>query len=230
MGYKGIIFDFNGTLFWDSELHMDAWRDYSKQLRGRPFSDDEMLKYMFGRTNEDIIAYATGKKPTPEMVEQLASKKEELYRNMCRKNPDMFKLAPYAIEFLDYLKANNVPRTIATMSEKDNVDFFIKEFNLVNWFDLDKIVYDDGTIPGKPAPDIYQIAAQKLGLEAKDCVVIEDAISGINAAKAAGIGKIIAIASMEKPEFYKDLGVDDIITDFKNYKNIMTKISSYCDL
>ncbi len=217
----GVIFDFNGTLFWDSELHMEAWREFSKQLRGTPFSDEEMLKYMFGRTNEDIITYAIGKRPEPDMVKKLAFEKEEVYRNMCRKRPDMFKLAPYAKEFLDYLKENNIPRTIATMSEKDNVDFYITEFNLAQWFDLDKIVYSDGTIPGKPAPDIYIIAANKLGLKPENCIVIEDAISGINSAKSAGIGKVVAIASMEKPEFYEPLGVDEIITDFKNYTEIL---------
>ena len=127
----------------------------------------------------------------------------------------------FAEEFLDYLKENNIPRTIATMSEKDNVDFYITEFNLAQWFDLDKIVYSDGTISGKPAPDIYIIAANKLGLKPENCIVIEDAISGINSAKSAGIGKVVAIASMEKPEFYEPLGVDEIITDFKNYTEIL---------
>lgn len=221
MSYNGIIFDFNGTLFWDSELHMEAWREFSKRLRGTQFSDEEMLKYMFGRTNEDIIAYAIGKRPSPELVEKFAVEKEQVYRDMCKLHPEIFKLAPFAEEFLDYLKANNIPRTIATMSEKDNVDFYIKEFHLEKWFDVEKIVYSDGIIPGKPAPDIYLIAAKRLGLDPQNCIVVEDAISGINAAKNAGIGKVVAIASMEKPDFYSDLGVDLIITDFKDYKEIL---------
>lgn len=221
MSYNGIIFDFNGTLFWDSELHMEAWREFSKRLRGTQFSDEEMLKYMFGRTNEDIIAYAIGKRPSPELVEKFAVEKEQVYRDMCKLHPEIFKLAPFAEEFLDYLKANNIPRTIATMSEKENVDFYIKEFHLEKWFDVEKIVYSDGIIPGKPAPDIYLIAAKRLGLDPQNCIVVEDAISGINAAKNAGIGKVVAIASMEKPDFYSDLGVDLIITDFKDYKEIL---------
>ena len=221
MSYNGIIFDFNGTLFWDSELHMEAWREFSRRLRGTSFSDEEMLKYMFGRTNEDIIAYAIGKRPSPELVEKFAVEKEQVYRDMCKRHPEIFKLAPFAEEFLDYLKANNIPRTIATMSEKENVDFYIKEFHLEKWFDVEKIVYSDGIIPGKPAPDIYLIAAKRLGLDPKNCIVVEDAISGINAAKNAGIGKVVAIASMENPDFYSDLGVDLIITDFKDYKEIL---------
>ncbi len=221
MSYNGIIFDFNGTLFWDSELHMEAWREFSRRLRGTSFSDEEMLKYMFGRTNEDIIAYAIGKRPSPDLVEKFAVEKEQVYRDMCKLHPEIFKLAPFAEEFLDYLKANNIPRTIATMSEKENVDFYIKEFHLEKWFDVEKIVYSDGIIPGKPAPDIYLIAAKRLGLDPKDCIVVEDAISGINSAKSAGIGKVVAIASMENPDFYSDLGVDLIITDFKDYKEIL---------
>lgn len=221
---RGIIFDFNGTLFWDSQLHLDAWREFSAKLRGTPFSDEEMLKYMFGRTNEDIIAYAIGKKPDKELVEQLAEEKEAYYRNMCLKKPEEFKLAPHAEDFLNYLKENNIPMTIATMSEWCNVEFYIKEFNLARWFDLDKIVYSNGKIPGKPAPDIYEIAAKNLNLAPKDCVVIEDALSGIEAARDANIGKIIAIASREPKEFYKNVpGVSQIITDFNQIdRNIFT--------
>lgn len=221
---KGIIFDFNGTLYWDSQLHYDAWREYSKLLRGVEFTDEEMRNKMFGHTNEDIIEYAIGKKPTKEMVEKYGKEKEALYRKCCLLEPENFKLAPGAIEFLNFLKENNIPRTIATMSEWDNVEFYIKEFHLENWFDLDKIVYSDGTIPGKPAPDIFQIAAQRINLKPKDCVVVEDAIAGIKSAKSAGIGKIIAIASLEPIEFYENIdGVENIIRNFSEFDRSIFK-------
>lgn len=224
MFYKGIIFDFNGTLFWDSEKHLEAWREFSKRVRPYAFTDEEMRDYMFGRTNEDILAYLLGKRPSPELVEELGKEKEAVYRQMCRDDAENTKLAPYAVEFLDYLKENNIPRTIATMSEKDNVDFFIEVFGLEKWFELDQIVYADGTLPGKPAPDIYELAAKKLGLSPKDCVVVEDAVSGIEAARAAKIGKIVAIASMEPVELYRNIpAVSDIITDFSDFKRIMSK-------
>lgn len=213
--YKGIIFDFNGTLFWDSEKHQEAWREFSKRLRDHAFTDEEMRDFMFGRTNEDIIAYLIGKKPEPEMVEKFAKEKEAVYRDMCVKDAENTVLAPGAIDFLNYLVKNNIPHTIATMSEKDNVDFYIKEFELAKWFDIEKIVYADGTIPGKPAPDIYIKAAGKLNLSPQDCIVIEDAVSGIESAKNAGIGKIIAIASMESVDLYKNIpAVSQIIKNF----------------
>ena len=222
---KGIIFDFNGTLYWDSQLHYDAWREFSKIIRGYEFSDIEMRDKMFGHTNEDIIEYAIGKKPSKEMVEKYGKEKEALYRKRCLLKPEEFKLAPGAIEFLDYLKENNILRTIATMSEWDNVEFYIKEFHLEKWFDLDKIVYSDGTIPGKPAPEIFIIAAEKIGLKPSDCVVVEDAIAGINSAKSAGIGKIIAIASLEPVEFYQKMeGLEGIIMNFHEFDRTLLDI------
>lgn len=222
---NGIIFDFNGTLYWDSALHYQAWREYSKMLRGYEFTDDEMRRKMFGHTNADIIEYCIGQKPSAEMVEKYGKEKEAMYRKRCLLDPENFKLAPGAVEFLDYLKENNIPRTIATMSEWDNVEFYIKEFGLEKWFDVDRIVYSDGTIPGKPAPDIFIIAADKLGLKPQDCIVVEDAIAGIKSAKAAGIGKIIAIASMEPEEYYKNIdGLYSIIKDFNDFdRGLLTK-------
>lgn len=222
---KGIIFDFNGTLFFDSHMHYDAWRIFSEKLRGYPFTDDEMREKMFGRTNADIIEYAIGEKPTEEMVIKLAKEKEGMYRQRCLDNKEEFVLAPKAEEFLDFLKENNIPCTIATMSEWDNVEFYIKEFNLAKWFDIDKIVFSNGKIAGKPAPDIYQIAAKNLDLNPKDCIVVEDALSGIQSAESAGIGKIIAIASVEPDSLYSSIPcVSQIIHNFDEIdRNIFKK-------
>ena len=225
--YKGIIFDFNGTLFWDSEKHQEAWREFSKRLRDHAFTDEEMREYMFGRTNEDIIAYLIGKKPSAELVEKFAQEKEAVYRDMCRKDKEHTVLAPGAIDFLNYLVENNIPHTIATMSEKDNVEFYIEEFKLAKWFDIEKIVYADGTIPGKPAPDIYIKAAKKLNLNPQDCIVVEDAISGIESAKNAGIGKIIGVASMESVDLYKNIpAVSQIIKNFDEIDRNILQIPS----
>ena len=215
MTYKGIIFDFNGTLYWDSAKHKQAWREFSKIIRGSEFSDEEMVHHMFGRTNEEIIEYAIGRRPSPEMVEKYGQDKEALYRQRALNDSENFHLAKGAVEFLDFLKKNEIPRTIATMSDKVNVDFYFENFDLAKWFDIDKVVYADGIVPSKPAPDIYQIAAKNLGLEPKECIVVEDAISGIKSASSAGIGKIIAICSEEPYEFYLNMPeVSEIIRDF----------------
>ena len=215
---KGIIFFFFCTLLWDTVLHYEAWRHYSKILRGHEFNDDEMRRKMLGHTNSDIIEYAIGHKPTATMVNKYAKEKEEVYRNECLKRPDIFKLAPGSVELLDYLKYNNIPMAIATMSEWDNVKFYIEEFNLEKWFPINRIIYSNGKIPGKPAPDIFLLAAKSLNLHPNECVVVEDAIAGIEAAKRADIGKIIAIDSLEPTEYYSKISnIHKIINNFYEF-------------
>ena len=214
MTIKGIIFDFNGTLFQDSKLHEDAWREYSAKLRGTPFSDEEMHKYMFGRSNEEIITYAIGRKPTHEECLKWANEKEALYREMVLANPENTHLVDGAEEFFDFVCKNNIPHTIATGSEKTNVDFFVKTFNLEKWFDVDKIVYDDYKIAGKPDPAIYLKALEILNLNPAETLVFEDSYSGITAANNAKIGRIVAINDNPENFVHKDK-VYKVVRNFK---------------
>ena len=224
MEVKGIIFDFNGTLFNDSVLHEQAWRDYSKILRGTPFTDEEMQKYMFGRSNEEIITYAIGRKPTAEECLKWANEKEAYYRELVLKNPECIHLVDGAEEFFDYICEKNIPHTIATGSEKTNVDFFVETFKLSKWFDIDKIIYDDYKTPGKPNPAIYLKALEVLNLKPENTLVFEDSYSGITAANNAKIGRVIAINENPDKFQHKDK-VYSVIKDFKNldygiiYKN-----------
>ncbi|MEI8132936.1 MAG: HAD family hydrolase, partial [Leptolinea sp.] len=102
-------------------------------------------------------------------------------------------LSPGAVELLDFLVQHDIPRSIATSLEKENIEFFRQHFQLARWFAQKHIVYDDGTRPTKPAPHVYLWAAALLGLTTPDCVVVEDSPPGIQAAKSAGIGCIIAL-------------------------------------
>lgn len=217
MKYSGVIFDFNGTLFFDSDKHEEAWRIFSKKLRGSAFSDDELQNIMHGRTNRVLIEYLLGHSVDDEKLAELGEEKEQIYREMCIQDKKNFKLAPGAIEFLDYLKEKQIPYTIATASGKKNLLFYMESLKLDKWFDLNKIVFDDGTILGKPEPDIYLKAADKIGLKPEQCVVFEDAISGIESAYRANIGKIIAIGPIDKHEGLRTLeGVDDVIVDYRD--------------
>ena len=103
MKYSGIIFDFNGTLFWDSEKHAKAWIEFSKRLRGKAFTEEELQKYMFGRTNADIITYALGEKPNDEIIKKYTYEKEALYRQMCFDDADNIKLADGVENLLNFL-------------------------------------------------------------------------------------------------------------------------------
>ena len=193
MNFDGVIFDFNGVLLWDNHLHEEAWRRYSARLRGTPLSDEEMRRQVHGRVNLDIFAYVLGRELSRAEVQPLAEEKETIYRRLALAAGADYRLSPGAVALLDDLVAAGIPRAIATSSPWVNVAFFIEQLDLHRWFAPEHIIYDRGLYPGKPAPGIYLEAAEKLGIAPERCIVVEDSIAGIAAARAANIGGIVAI-------------------------------------
>jgi HAD superfamily hydrolase (TIGR01509 family) len=193
--FDGIIFDFNGVLWRDGPLVERGWQRTAMQLRGRPFTAEEIAGRVHGRNNGETLQYLLGRPLSGEEIRRLTAEREEYYRGLCLAQGENFRLADGAAELLDWLKERAVPRTIATASEKTNVDFFVRELELDRWFDPRRIVYDDLVRPGKPAPDCYLAAAAALELAPQRCAVLEDSLSGIRAARAAGIGRVIGITS-----------------------------------
>jgi beta-phosphoglucomutase len=195
---SGIIFDFNGVLLWDDALQRRSWRQFSARYRQAPLSDAEIDLHVRGRTNPYTLAYLLGHPLNPQEVERLSEEKERIYRQMCLDLGPDFQLSPGAVDTLAGLAVQGIPRTIATSSGEANVDFFVAHLQLGKWFEVEQIVCDGGRFPGKPAPDIFLHAARKLGLDPAQCVVVEDSSSGIEAARRAGIGHIIALGPKDQ--------------------------------
>ena len=193
MIYQGILFDFNGVLWWDNHLQESAWREFAEQQFGVFLTDDDMAVEIHGRNNQHTLEFLAGIPLKTWQVDQLSNQKEALYRELCLAEGENFRLSPGAVELLDALRAGGIPRTIATASGWDNLLFFIEHLQIERWFAREGILYDDGSRPGKPAPDIYLSAAQKIGVKPANCIVVEDSMAGIQAARAAGIGYIIAL-------------------------------------
>lgn len=221
---KGVIFDFNGTMFLDSHLHEQAWFHMIRKYAAASITDEEIFTNIHGRTNSEILRHFINKELTKEDVQKLSDEKESLYRELCMQNEKDLVLTKGLAEALDHLKAQDLPRTIATATVKENVSFYFDVFNLNRWFDFETVTFDDGSFPGKPAPDIFLIAAKKLGLQPNECLVIEDAFSGLTAAKKAGIGTVIAIDPFGKNrETFEQnkLGSGGIIQDFTNFQELL---------
>lgn len=210
--YKGLIFDFNGVLLWDQHLHDEIWKKIAKEIRGKDLSEDELKEVLHGRTNRAVLEYLLGRPVDGKELEVWITKKELQYQDVARQLGSKYQLSPGTTQLLDTLRTKNISFTIATSSPKMNVDFFNKMLHLDTWFDMTKVVHDDNTFPSKPAPDIYLKAAERLSLKPEDCVVIEDARSGIAAAHAAGIGYIIAIGLKETHDALRQVdGVSEVI-------------------
>ncbi|MFA7369361.1 MAG: HAD family phosphatase [Kiritimatiellales bacterium] len=190
--FSGVIFDFNGTLFWDTALHNQAWDIFLRQ-HNVSLSDDEKFRTLHGKNNQDILTGLFGSGLPPEKERAFILEKETFYQQLCLQA--RLTLAPGAEDFLDFLKKAGIPFTIATASGEENIRFYFKHLPLTRWFAPDSIVYNDGTIKGKPYPDIYRRAMQLIGCRPEETVVFEDAPSGLQAAANADAGKIIIVDS-----------------------------------
>ncbi len=188
--FKGVIFDFNGTMFWDNEFHIRAWIEFSTRHGCRMTRKDYLTDFI-GKTSAKSLEMLLGIEIDDIKLDELHEEKETIYRRMCLEDPKNFVLAPGLIRVLDNLKAKSVPRAIATASARPNVEFFIEQFQLERWFDKNHIIYDDGCIANKPAPDIYLLAAERLGLAPQDLIIVEDSATGAEAAHRAKAGCIV---------------------------------------
>ena len=214
MMFKGIIFDFNGVLWWDKELQEDSWNRFANSFRGYAFTQEEQEVHVHGRNMAYTLTYLAGHPLNQGEVEDLTEQKEKVYRQLCLEQGTGFRLSPGAESLLDFLRQHEISRTIATASGIVNLNFFLQHLSLERWFKLEQIIYDDGTTPGKPAPDFYQLAAQNLDLGVEQCVVVEDSLSGIQAAHVAGIGHIIALAPAGRhAEIATFEGADSVVED-----------------
>ena len=210
---KAVIFDFNGTMIFDDRLHESAWRQFFSLKTGRNITDDEFHTYVHGRTSEDILKYFIDRELTASEINRLEEEKELIYRQLCLES-DSFRLVDGLANFLDLLKEKNIPVTIATSSAYSNTRFFFDNLPLSAWFDFDRTVYSDGTLRGKPFPDLYLKAAEKLGVDIKDCTVFEDSASGIESAFRAGAGKIICVGCKISADTLKKYNVYTAIKDY----------------
>ena len=213
MDYKAVIFDFNGTLFFDNDKHVLAWEEISKIVRGHGISEDELHTHFNGVPNAKVIQYLDPQMTDPKEVARLSALKEEYYRHFCKEDVKNFHLVEGAELYFYYLKQRNIPFTIASASIKENIDFFIESFNLDKWMDPKDIVYDDGTYENKIM--MFKDAARKLNVSLKECLIIEDSVSGITNAYQAGCENIVVIDSAGKKNEYEKLpGVKKILDNF----------------
>lgn len=213
---KAVIFDFNGTMFFDEDKHVLSWRAFSEEEFSRPIPDEDFPNHIHGYANQEILPYLAGRALSKEEVVAYSTKKELCYQKICEEDKENLHLVNGLEAFLDALKAKNIPLCICTASMRPNVDWYLKTFHLSRWFDEEHIIYDDGTLKrGKPDPEIYQRALSRVGFSGEDCLVFEDSPSGIESAYRAGVKTICAIEPEWRREKISALpGVKYVLGDF----------------
>ena len=188
MNRKGVIFDFNGTLFFDSPLHVIAWDSISMELSGTHVTAKRLIEEFSGLPNLEILKKIAGPDHSPDFYDAYSRKKEALYRKAVEEIPGGAHLTDGAEALFAMLQKENIPFTIASASIKENIDFFVRVFHLDRWLDPESIVYDDGSYSDKIG--MFKEAEKRLQIDGS-ILIFEDSYSGI--ACAAGLPNVSLI-------------------------------------
>lgn len=186
---RAVIFDWDGVVVDSSARHERSWEILAAR-RGLPLPADH-FKRGFGKKNNVIIP-DLGWASQPAEVEELAHEKEEIYRSLVREHG--IHPLPGVRELLASLQAAAIPCAIGSSTERANLDCLLDLMDLRPFFGV--IVSGEEVVHGKPDPSIFLLAAQRLGADPANCLVIEDALVGIEAARRAGM-PVLGVATTE---------------------------------
>jgi len=192
MKFKGLVFDFNGTLVWDTPYHNQAF-DIFLEKHNIQLSDQEKTIKIHGKTNPDIMRGLFNRELDDGEITKFSIEKETIYQNLVKED---LHFASGVENLFNFLKLKNIPFCIATSSDLFNVKFYFRQLQLHRWFSDDHVIYNDGTLKGKPEPDIFLRAASILQLSPRELVIFEDSKAGVVAAENAGAGKIYIVNSI----------------------------------
>ena len=189
----GAIFDWDGVVIDSGRLHEESWRRLAQEL-GRSIAPGSFMRG-FGMKSARIIEEIHGWTSEPAEIARLTNRKEELYREIVAQS----EIAPLpgVGEWLQLLAEARVPCAVASSTHRLNIEVVLERIGLKEAFR--EIVSGEDVIHGKPHPEVFQKAAERLDLSPERCVVFEDAHVGIEAARAAGM-RVVAVATTHPAE------------------------------
>ncbi len=209
---KGLIFDMDGTLTLTEPLHYKAFSWVFNQY-GVEFGVDEAIKKYAGAGSKytfQNVFEERGIVMTDEQIVECMAKKHELYKKLVQEAE--IPVVTGVVDFIKKTDAAGLKRIIATgNSNLDAVRLILKRVGLLEYFSA--IVSISEVPHGKPSPDVFLEAARRLGCAPAECVVFEDAINGVTAAKSAGI-RCIAVETTTPREDLLAAGATHIVKDY----------------
>lgn len=202
---RAVIWDVDGTLVDTAALHFRAWQRVGEE-RGRPFTEDDFTA-TFGRRNPEIIRSIFGDHLSDDEVAALGDHKENLYRAEAKAGVE---LLPGVRPLLEGFHRLGVPQAIGSSAPRRNLELILELTDTAKFFQA--IVAMEDTQRGKPDPQVFLVAAERLGVVPPRCIVFEDAVAGVEAAKAGGMGCVaVRFVAHHSEEKLRGAGADRIV-------------------
>lgn len=185
MRYKAFIFDMDGTIVHNMPTHTQAWQDVLAEA-GVQIDPDEFHRLTTGKKTPEIVRQMLGSQISDAEVAYWGERKELLYRERfaCCREP-----LPGLVDLLERANALGIPMAVATAAPPGNITFILDGLDLRRYFKT--VVGASDVQRGKPDPEMFLRAAENLGYPPAACLVFEDALGGIEAARRAGMQAIL---------------------------------------
>jgi len=198
---NAVLWDMDGVLVDTGDFHYESWKQTFDDLE-IPFDKDDFRK-TFGMNNAGILERILGRTPEPDEVTQISDKKEFLFRELVMGKAEPF---PGVLFWLKQFQVWGLKQAITSSAPPKNIEVLVAELKIQAYFDEIESGFD---LPGKPNPDVFLRTANILQVKPEHCIVVEDAIAGVEGAKRAGM-KCIAVtttnpaSALEKADFIFD--------------------------
>ena len=205
---QAVVFDMDGVLVDSGAHHRDAWRQLLGELGLTPARD--FWRLTIGRPAEEAVALLLGRPVDAEEAGRLARRKREHYARLTARGMVPIAGAP---TFVGELARRGIPRAVATSASRHDMDTMLAGVGLRGHFDV--VVTAEDVRRGKPDPEVYVRAAEGLGLAPDRCVVFEDSLVGVHAARSAGM-RVIGVCSAHTDRELQAAGAERAIDDFED--------------
>jgi beta-phosphoglucomutase family hydrolase len=198
---RAVIWDMDGIIADTALPHFRSWQ-FAFRRQGVDFSEQD-FQHVFGQRNDLIVRKMMGQDISQKVINDVSEDKENYFRAEVVKD---LRLFPGVLDLLKLLKKHGIASAVGSSAPLENVNVILNGLKIENYFQA--LVFGLEVKEGKPSPEVFLTAARKLGAKPSDCIVVEDAIAGVSAAKKAGMA-CIAVTNTHVPEAL--IGADLIV-------------------
>ena len=205
---EAVVFDMDGVLIDSGAHHRAAWQALLEEIGEEP-AHPEPWRLTIGRPSEEAVPLLLNRRLSDYEVRQLARRKRDLYVDFARAG---LATVPGVSRFVADLARRRVPRAVGTSASGHDVHHLLAGAGLLRYFDV--IVTADDVTYGKPDPEVYLLAAARLRVAPERCLVFEDSLVGVQAARRAGMRALGVTTAHTEGELVK-AGAESAVADFE---------------